>query len=218
MNYVFPSCVTSKKFFCLFAANHADSSFISLSPTFRWLLWISFPFLNFLAPKTCICLLAAELGCSGLDLTKTNRFSFFVAKLRCFLLYDAKNTFSFVCPSFWNFYSPIPTDVVRVKCYVNCMFDPARVVGQGSRSIDLVFSEITRSETRNERNATCTIPYHPELRKRRWLLTAFKQLAAFHPPHHGYRERQETCLLRQRSLKRTWRPPHHQHIQVAYAH
>ena len=149
---------------------------------------------------------------------ENNRFSFFVAKLRCFLLYDAKNTFSFVCSSFWNFYSPIPTDVVRVKCYVNCLFDPARVVGQGSRSIDLVFSEITRSETRNERNATCTIPYHPELQKRRWLLTAFKQLAAFHPPHHGYRERQETCLLRQHSLKRTWRPPHHQHIQVAYAH
>ena len=132
VNYVFPSCVTSKKFFCLFAANHADSSFISFSATFQWLLWISFPFLNFLAPKTCICLLAAELGCSGLDLTKSTVF-FFVAKLRCFLLYDAKNTFSFVCPSFWNFYSPIPTDVVRVKSYVNCLFDPARVVGHRSR-------------------------------------------------------------------------------------
>ena len=29
---------------------------------------------------------------------------------------------------FWNFYSSIPVDVVRVKSYVNCLFDPARVV------------------------------------------------------------------------------------------
>ena len=31
-------------------------------------------------------------------------------------------------PRFWNFYSTIPVDVVRVKSYVNCLFDPARVV------------------------------------------------------------------------------------------
>ena len=30
-------------------------------------------------------------------------------------------------PPFWNFYSTIPVDVVRVKSYVNCLFDPARV-------------------------------------------------------------------------------------------
>ena len=28
-------------------------------------------------------------------------------------------------PCFWNFYSTIPVDVVRVKSYVNCLFDPA---------------------------------------------------------------------------------------------
>ena len=27
-------------------------------------------------------------------------------------------------PHFWNFYSTIPVDVVRVKSYVNCLFDP----------------------------------------------------------------------------------------------
>ena len=31
-------------------------------------------------------------------------------------------------PRFWNFYSTIPIDVVRVKSYMNCLFDPARVV------------------------------------------------------------------------------------------
>ena len=31
-------------------------------------------------------------------------------------------------PCFWNFYSTIPVDVVRVKSYMNCLFDPARVV------------------------------------------------------------------------------------------
>ena len=31
-------------------------------------------------------------------------------------------------PCFWNFFSTIPVDVVRVKSYVNCVFDPARVV------------------------------------------------------------------------------------------
>ena len=31
-------------------------------------------------------------------------------------------------PHFWNFYSTIPVDVVRVKSYMNCLFDPARVV------------------------------------------------------------------------------------------
>ena len=39
---------------------------------------------------------------------------------RCFLL------FFFYCghPRFWNFYSTIPVDVVRVKSYMNCLFDP----------------------------------------------------------------------------------------------
>ena len=27
-------------------------------------------------------------------------------------------------PRFWNFYSTIPVDVVRVKSYINCLFDP----------------------------------------------------------------------------------------------
>ena len=31
-------------------------------------------------------------------------------------------------PRFWNFYSTIPVDVVRVKSYINCLFDYARVV------------------------------------------------------------------------------------------
>ena len=31
-------------------------------------------------------------------------------------------------PRFWNFYSSIPVDVVRVKSYKNCLFDPERVV------------------------------------------------------------------------------------------
>ena len=31
-------------------------------------------------------------------------------------------------PRFWNFYSTIPVDVVSVKSYMNCLFDPARVV------------------------------------------------------------------------------------------
>ena len=35
--------------------------------------------------------------------------------------------FSVGHPRFWNFYSTIPVDVVRVKSYVNCLFDPARV-------------------------------------------------------------------------------------------
>ena len=37
---------------------------------------------------------------------------------------------SFGCghPRFWNFYSTIPVDVVGVKSYVNCLFDPALVV------------------------------------------------------------------------------------------
>ena len=31
-------------------------------------------------------------------------------------------------PRFWNFYSTIPVDVVRVKSYVNFLFDPTREV------------------------------------------------------------------------------------------
>ena len=31
-------------------------------------------------------------------------------------------------PRFWNFYSTILVDVVRVKSYMNCFFDLARVV------------------------------------------------------------------------------------------
>ena len=31
-------------------------------------------------------------------------------------------------PRFWNFYSTIPVDVVRMKSNMNCLFDPARVV------------------------------------------------------------------------------------------
>ena len=31
-------------------------------------------------------------------------------------------------PRFWNFYSTIPVDVVRVKSYMNCLFDPTCVL------------------------------------------------------------------------------------------
>ena len=31
-------------------------------------------------------------------------------------------------PRFWNFYSTIPVDVIRVRSYIDCLFDPARVV------------------------------------------------------------------------------------------
>ena len=31
-------------------------------------------------------------------------------------------------PRFWNFDSTIPVDVVRVKSYMNCLFDPAHVI------------------------------------------------------------------------------------------
>ena len=31
-------------------------------------------------------------------------------------------------PRFWNFYSTIPVDVVRVESYVNCLIDPMCVV------------------------------------------------------------------------------------------
>ena len=31
-------------------------------------------------------------------------------------------------PRFWNFYSTFPVDVVRVKSYMNCLFDPACIV------------------------------------------------------------------------------------------
>ena len=31
-------------------------------------------------------------------------------------------------PRLWNFYSTIPVDVVKVKSYMNCLFDPARAV------------------------------------------------------------------------------------------
>ena len=30
-------------------------------------------------------------------------------------------------PRFWNFYSTVPVDVIRVRCYVNCLFDHAGV-------------------------------------------------------------------------------------------
>ena len=31
-------------------------------------------------------------------------------------------------PCFWNFFSTIPVDVVRVKSCMDCLFDPVRVV------------------------------------------------------------------------------------------
>ena len=31
-------------------------------------------------------------------------------------------------PRFWNFYSTIPVDAVRMKSYINYLFDPAHVV------------------------------------------------------------------------------------------
>ena len=43
-----------------------------------------------------------------------------VAPLSCF--------FARGHPRFWNFYTTIPVDFVRVKSYMNCLFDPVRVV------------------------------------------------------------------------------------------
>ena len=40
-------------------------------------------------------------------------------------------------PRFWNFYSTIPVDVVREKSYINCLFDPARVV---TRVTSIIFT------------------------------------------------------------------------------
>ena len=68
-----------------------------------------------------------------------------------------------------------------------------------------------------EEQAITTSSYEPRIWKRyvddtftildrenvRRLLTAFKQPAAFHPLHHGDRERQQTRLPRHRSFKRT---------------
>ena len=45
-----------------------------------------------------------------------------VAQLSCCCVFDRGH------PRFWNFYSTIPVDVVRVKSYMNWLFDPARVV------------------------------------------------------------------------------------------
>ena len=45
-----------------------------------------------------------------------------VARLSCCCVFDRGH------PRFWNFYSTIPVDVVRVKSYMNWLFDPARVV------------------------------------------------------------------------------------------
>ena len=52
------------------------------------------------------------------DLLPRRCFLFFF--LFCFVL------FFFYCghPRFWNFYSTIPVDVVRVKSYMNRLFDP----------------------------------------------------------------------------------------------
>ena len=53
--------------------------------------------------------------------------------VRCFLggpLSDGSPAVMFLDrghPRFWNFYSIVPVDVVRVKSYVNCLFDPASV-------------------------------------------------------------------------------------------
>ena len=33
-------------------------------------------------------------------------------------------------PRLWNFYSTIPVDVVKVKSYMNCLFDPARATAK----------------------------------------------------------------------------------------
>ena len=99
LNYALFSCGTSKKkMFCLFAANHADFSLISLNPLFLWFLGPNYAFFSFLAPKTCFGLFA-KLGCSGLYVTKSNvllllllnysGFSVMTPK-RCFRLFVAK--------------------------------------------------------------------------------------------------------------------------------
>ena len=64
-----------RSFFCLFAANHADSSFISLSATFRWLLWIT----SSMQSKRC------DLHHTWLN-RETNE------KLRFFLIFITMNT------------------------------------------------------------------------------------------------------------------------------
>ena len=85
--------------FCLFAANHADFSLISLNPLFLWFLWPNYAFVSFLAPKTCFGLFAAKLGCSGLYVTKRNVFLLLLLNYsgfsimtpkRCFRLFVAK--------------------------------------------------------------------------------------------------------------------------------
>ena len=63
----------------------------------------------------CISILAVSLS----DLLPRRSA---VARLSCcFVFYRGH-------PRFWNFYSIIPVDVVRVKSYMNCLFDPTCVL------------------------------------------------------------------------------------------
>ena len=43
-------------------------------------------------------------------------------------------------PCFRNFNSTIPVDVIRVKSYVNCLFDPAYFVRQTKKNSLLLYS------------------------------------------------------------------------------
>ena len=51
-------------------------------------------------------------------------------------------------PRFWNFYSTIPVDVVRVKSYMNCLFDLARVVIRVT--INKLYAKISISTTKRD--------------------------------------------------------------------
>ena len=52
-------------------------------------------------------------------------------------------------PRFWNFYSTIPFDVVRVKSYINCFFDSASDPYHYTRE-------------RNEKNLAFIVIHHGE--------------------------------------------------------
>ena len=54
---------------------------------------------------------------------------------------------------FWNFYSTIPVDVVREKSYINCLFDPARVVTRVTSIIFTSFqSGLYKKKNNNNKN------------------------------------------------------------------
>ena len=80
----------------ILSANHADFSFNSLNTTFLRFLWPNYPFLGFFAPKTYFGLFAAKLGCSGINVTKSNVLLFLLRNYAAFSFVTEK-MFPFVC-------------------------------------------------------------------------------------------------------------------------